>query len=274
MAVWQKTFSRADTAKSEFEPSAVKVGPWTQVALVPLTLAGFIVLWALFVKLTGYPPFILPGPGRVWASFLTLAADGALWRNTITTLNEVLAGLVLGMTVAFVLGYLLSRSRTVERLVAPYIVASQSIPIVAIAPLLVIWFGTGAISKIIVSALIVFFPILISSIAGLRSAEPDLVDLMRSLEATRWQTFVKLELPAAMPMIVSGLKVGATLSVIGAVVGEFVGADRGLGFLVKQGQGLYDTPLMFVAVLTLVVIAMSLYGLVALIERYLLAWKQ
>jgi NitT/TauT family transport system permease protein len=171
------------------------------------------------------------------------------------------------------LGYLLSRSRTVERLVAPYIVASQSIPIVAIAPLLVIWFGAGATSKIIVSALIVFFPILISSIAGLRSAEPDLLDLMRSLEATRWQTFAKLELPAAMPMIVSGLKVGATLSVIGAVVGEFVGADRGLGFLVKQGQGLYDTPLMFVAVLALVVIAMSLYGLVALIERYLLAWK-
>jgi NitT/TauT family transport system permease protein len=274
MAAWQKTLAHADAPKNEFEPSVVKVGQWTQVALVPLTLAGFVGLWALFVKLTGYPPFILPGPERVWTRFLTLAADGALWRHTATTLNEVMAGLALGMAVAFVLGYLLSRSRTVERLVAPYIVASQSIPIVAIAPLLVIWFGAGATSKIIVSALIVFFPILISSIAGLRSAEPDLLDLMRSLEATRWQTFAKLELPAAMPMIVSGLKVGATLSVIGAVVGEFVGADRGLGFLVKQGQGLYDTPLMFVAVLTLVVIAMSLYGLVALIERYLLAWKQ
>jgi NitT/TauT family transport system permease protein len=274
MAVWQKTFAHADTPKNEFEPSVVKVRQWAQVVLVPLTLAGFVGLWALFVKLTGYPPFILPGPGRVWASFLTLAAEGTLWRDTATTLNEVLAGLALGMTVAFVLGYLLSRSRTVERLVAPYIVASQSIPIVAIAPLLVIWFGTGATSKIIVSALIVFFPILISSIAGLRSVEPDLLDLMRSLEATPWQTFIKLELPAAMPMILSGLKVGATLSVIGAVVGEFVGADRGLGFLVKQGQGLYNTPLMFVAVLTLVVIAMSLYGLVALIERYLLAWKQ
>jgi ABC-type nitrate/sulfonate/bicarbonate transport system permease component len=274
MAVWQKTLAHTDMPRNEFEPSVVKVGQWTQVALVPLTLAGFVGLWALFVKLSGYPPFILPGPERVWARFLTLAADGVLWRHTATTLSEVLAGLALGMAVAFVLGYLLSRSRTVERLVAPYIVASQSIPIVAIAPLLVIWFGAGATSKIIVSALIVFFPILISSVAGLRSAEPDLLDLMCSLEATRWQTFAKLELPAAIPMIVSGLKVGATLSVIGAVVGEFVGADRGLGFLVKQGQGLYDTPLMFVAVLALVVIAMSLYGLVALIERYLLAWKQ
>jgi NitT/TauT family transport system permease protein len=226
------------------------------------------------VRVTGYPPFILPGPERVLDRLVDVAADGTLWRHTFTTLSEVLAGLFVGMTVAFALGYLLSRSRTVERLVAPYIVASQSIPIVAIAPLLVIWFGAGLASKIIVSALIVFFPILISCIAGLRSAEPDLRDLMRSLEATRWQMFAKLELPAAMPMLVSGLKVGATLSVIGAVVGEFVGADRGLGFLVKQGQGLYDTPLMFVAVLALVVIAMSLYGLVALVERYLLAWKQ
>jgi NitT/TauT family transport system permease protein len=271
MAVWHKVI-HVETSLPEPKPGPAR---WeAQAALAPLVLIGFIGLWALLVRVTGYPAFILPGPGRVWKSFITLAADGTLWRHASTTLSEVLAGLALGVSVAFVLGYLLSRSRAVERLVAPYIVASQSIPTVAIAPLLVIWFGTGATSKIIVSALIVFFPILISCIAGLRSAEPDLRDLMRSLEATRWQTFIKLELPAAMPMLISGLKVGATLSVIGAVVGEFVGADRGLGFLVKQGQGLYDTPLMFVAVISLVVIAMSLYGIVALIERYLLAWKQ
>ena len=271
MAVWQKVINGEATRS---EPKGVEARAWTQAALVPLGLAAFIGLWALFVRLTGYAPFILPGPERVWARLLTVIADGTLWRHTATTLAEVLAGLALGTSVAFVLGYLLSRSRTVERVVAPYIVASQSIPIVAIAPLLVIWFPAGITSKIIVSALIVFFPILISCIAGLRSAEPDLRDLMRALAATRWQTFTKLELPAAMPMLVSGLKVGATLSVIGAVVGEFVGADRGLGFLVKQGQGLYDTPLMFVAVISLVVIAMSLYGLVVLIERHLLAWKQ
>jgi NitT/TauT family transport system permease protein len=178
------------------------------------------------------------------------------------------------MAVASTLGYLLSRSRTIERLVTPYIVASQSVPTVAIAPLLVIWFGAGITSKVLISALIVFFPILISTLAGLRSADPELHDLMRSFEATPWQTFSRLELPAALPMIVSGVKVGATLSVIGAVVGEFVGADRGLGFLVKQGQGLYDTPLIFVAVFTLVAMAMSLYGLVTLVERTLLSWKE
>jgi len=274
MAVWQKTFTNAKTSGTPTEPGPLKEGAWRQVALVPLALATFVGLWAFIVWLTRLPPFILPGPEQVWARFVTVVADGTLLRNASVTLAEVLAGLALGMFVAFVLGYLLSRSRTVERLVAPYIVASQSIPIVAIAPLLIIWFPSGITSKVIVSALIVFFPILISCIAGLRSAEPDLRDLMRSLEATRWQTFIKLELPAAMPMIASGLKVGATLSVIGAVVGEFVGADRGLGFLVKQGQGIYDTPLMFVAVLSLVVIAMSLYGLIALAERYLLAWKQ
>ncbi len=270
MAVWQKVLN-GQTIRHE--PKTGKRQDWTHVALAPLVLAVFVGLWALFVQATGYPPFILPGPGRVWTRLLAVIADGTLWHHATLTLSEVLAGLALGMSVAFVLGYLLSRSRTVERIIAPYIVASQSIPIVAIAPLLVIWFGAGITSKIIVSALIVFFPILISCIAGLRSAEPDLHDLMRSLEATRWQTFIKLELPAAMPMIVSGLKVGATLSVIGAVVGEFVGADRGLGFLVKQGQGIYDTPLMFVAVLSLVVIAMSLYGLVAVAERFVLDWK-
>ena len=271
MAVDRKTWNEMGI---QSRPRPLLSTPWLRIGLVPVIGAAVVGLWALIIRLTGYPAFILPSPAQVWKSFLVLAINGTLWRNTLTTLGEVLAGLGLGMSVAFVLGFLLSRSRTVEQLLAPYIVASQSIPTVAIAPLLVIWFGAGATSKIIVSALIVFFPILISSIAGLRCAEPELRDVMRSLEATRWQTFIKLELPAALPMVVSGVKVGATLSVIGAVVGEFVGADRGLGFLIKQGQGLYDTALMFVAVFALVAIAMALYGLVALIERTVLAWKE
>ena len=270
MAVRHEVLNQnVERPRSRHSLSAVQA----RLLLAPLAVLGFIGMWATVVHLTDYPPFILPGPNRVWNSFLALAADGTLLRHTLTTLSEVLTGLILGMAVAFPLGYLLSRSRTVEQLVAPYIVASQSVPTVAIAPLLVIWFGAGMSSKIIISALIVFFPILISTIAGLRSAEPELRDLMRSFEATRWQTFAKLELPAALPMVVSGVKVGATLSVIGAVVGEFVGADRGLGFLIKQGQGLYDTALIFVATFTLVAIALSLYGLVSLVERSLLGWQ-
>jgi NitT/TauT family transport system permease protein len=164
---------------------------------------------------------------------------------------------------------------TIERALSPYIVASQAVPIVAIAPLLVIWFGSGLLSKVLISALIVFFPILINTMVGVRSVEPDLRDLMRSLRATRWQMFAKLEVPSALPVLLGGLKIGATLSVIGAVVGEFAGAERGLGFLISlSNNALYDTPQMFVAILALVVMALGLYGGVAYIERRALAWRQ
>jgi len=171
------------------------------------------------------------------------------------------------------LGYALAKSPTAERLLAPYIVASQSVPTVAIAPLLVIWFGPGMFSKILVAALIVFFPVLVNSIVGVRSVPEELKDLMRSLRATRWQVFAKLEAPAAMPVILGGLKIGATLSVIGAVVGEFVGSDAGLGFLINVGRGQYDTALVFVAILVLVVMALGLYTIVDRLERRLLRWR-
>jgi NitT/TauT family transport system permease protein len=178
------------------------------------------------------------------------------------------------MLVATLLGYGLAHFPIAERLLAPYIVASQSVPVVAIAPLLVIWFGTGLLSKIFVCALTVFFPILINTIVGVRSVERDLRDLMRTLEASRWQMIWLLEVPAALPTLLAGLKVGATLAVIGAVVGEFVASDRGLGYLLKQGQQLYDTPLIFVGIGTLMLLAQSLYGIVALIERLLLHWRE
>ena len=144
---------------------------------------------------------------------------------------------------------------------------------VAIAPLLVIWFGPGLLSKVLICALIVFFPVLINTVVGVRSVPDDLRDLMRSLLASRWQTLRLLELPAALPILLGGLRIGATLAVIGAVVGEFAGSDRGLGFLINVGRGLYDTALVFVAVFTLVAMALSLYGLVVLLETRLLSWQ-
>jgi NitT/TauT family transport system permease protein len=178
----------------------------------------------------------------------------------------------MGATLAILLGYGLAHFPLAERLLSPYIVASQSIPIVAVAPLLVIWFGTGVLSKVVVCALTVFFPILVNTVVGVRSVERDLRDLMRALEANRWQTVWLLEVPAALPVLLGGLKVGATLAVIGAVVGEFVASTEGLGYLVKQGQNLYDTALVFVGIGALMALAMSLYGLVALIERFVLRW--
>ena len=245
-----------------------------QLLLLPISIATLLVAWQGLIWIKGYPAFILPSPLRVWERGLIALADGTLIRHAAITLSETLSGLALGLTVAAALGYWLGQSRTLERLLAPYIVASQSVPVVAIAPLLVIWFGSGLTSKVLICALIVFFPVLINVIVGARSVEPDLRDLMRSLRANRWQTFIHLELPAALPLLLGGVKIGATLSVIGAVVGEFVGADRGLGFLISAARGQFDTALVFVAVFALVAMAMTLYGCVAVLERVLLKWKE
>jgi NitT/TauT family transport system permease protein len=172
-----------------------------------------------------------------------------------------------------VLGYLIANSRFLESLLSPVIVAFQSTPVVAYAPLLVIWFGSGPTSKVVTSALIVFFPMLLNTIVGIRNVPPHLRDLMRSMQATRWQTFTKLEIPAAMPVMLGGLKISATLAVIGAVVGEFVSASAGLGVMLTQARNQYDTPLVIVAVLTLTIIARLLYSLVSLLETRLLYWQ-
>ena len=242
--------------------------------LVIVSIGLALLGWQVLAQLGSFPSYMLPAPAQVWARFVQVLRDGSLLRNSAVTLLEVLLGLGLGVSVAAVLGYLLAKSLPLERLLSPYIVASQSIPIVAIAPLLVIWFGPSLVSKVLICALIVFFPVLINIVVGLRSVPEDLRDLMRSLRATRWQTFRLLEVPAALPVLLGGLRIGATLSVIGAVVGEFVGANRGLGFLINVGRGMFDTALVFVAVFALVAMAMALYGSVALLEMRLLAWQQ
>lgn len=244
-----------------------------QLILIPISILAAVGLWYSVARLGGFPAFILPTPNVVWRRFLQTLFEGVLIRHSLVTLVEVLVGLVIGVSVAVSLGYLLAKSQSIERLLSPYVVASQSVPIVAVAPLLVIWFGPGLFSKFLICGLIVFFPVLVNTVVGLRNVPEDLHDLMRSLNASRWQTVKMLEIPAALPVLLGGLRVGATLSVIGAVVGEFVGADRGLGFLINVGRGQYDTPLVFVAVFTLVAMALSLYGIVVLLESRLLSWQ-
>ncbi len=242
---------------------------WIALLSLFLALAG----WQLAVSLTDLPAFILPTPSDVGIRFARSLTDGSLLRHTSVTLLEVLLGLLIGTAAATVLGYLLAKSRLFERLLAPYLVASQAVPIVAIAPLLVIWFGPGIFSKVLICALIVFFPVLVNTVVGVREVPSALHDLMRSLRATRWQTLRYLEIPAALPIFLGGLRIGAALSVIGAVVGEFVGSDRGLGFLINVGRGQYDTALVFVAIFALILLALALYGIVAWLESYLLKWQ-
>jgi NitT/TauT family transport system permease protein len=251
------------------------LGNWVKRAafLIISALLGWA-LWQGFTLHSNIPSFILPSPGEVWNKFLVVIQNGTLIYHTLVTLQEVILGLTLGLSAATITGYLLAKSPVVEQVLSPYIVASQSIPIVAIAPLLVIWIGPGLFSKVLTSALIVFFPVLVNTIVGLRSVPEELYDLMKSLQANPLQRITKLEIPAALPVFLGGLRIGATLAVIGAVVGEFVGADKGLGFLVNVGRGLYDTAMVFVAVFTLVLLALTLYGSVIFLESRLLSWQK
>ncbi len=238
---------------------------WAGRLSLPIGLAVLLVLWASLARF--YPPFILPGPDDVAARFAQVAADGSLARHLIVTLTEALLGFAVGFVVAVVLGYGIAKQPLVERIVSPYVVASQAVPIVALAPLIILWFGHGLSSKVLVCALVVFFPILVNTVVALRSVDPQSRELMRSLNASAWQTFSKLELPASLPILFGGIRMGVTLCVIGAVVGEFVGADTGLGALVNLARGMFDTSLMFVALFTLIALAMSLYLMVTALER-------
>jgi NitT/TauT family transport system permease protein len=242
--------------------------------LMPVSLVLAVLLWHGLTRWGDFPAFILPPPGLVFQRLLRALTDGSLLYHTAVTLLEVLLGLLAGALSATLLGYLLARSRTLEGLLAPYLVASQAIPLVAIAPLLVIWFGPGMFSKVLICSLIVFFPVLINTIVGLRAVPDNLRDLMRSMRATNLQILRYLELPAALPVLLGGLRIGATLSVIGAVVGEFVGANQGLGFLINVARGQYDTALVFVAVFDLIGMALTLYGIVVLVESRVLRWQR
>lgn len=262
----QQTTSRPSVRRAPNTTLARRAAPWMAIVIV-------LVLWQIIFSLRLYPPFIIPSPLAVAERFYQVLLDGRLWLHTSTTLSVVLLGLVVGAAAGLTLGYLIASNRLLDSMLSPLIVAMQSTPVVAYAPLLVIWFGSGPTSKVVTSALIVFFPTLLNTVVGIRSVPQSLRDLMRVQRASRWQTLIKLEIPAAMPVLLGGLKIGATLAVIGAVVGEFVSANAGLGFLVNIARSQYDTPLVLVAVITLAAIARGLYALVALLERYLLRWQ-
>jgi len=268
---------RVDTASQPYRTasrSLLRKARRAPVILLPLGL--MLLLWQLAVAMTADSArrFLVPTPSAVASELIRLLRDGTIARHAGTTLLEMALGLALGTSVALILGYGVAHSRFVANLLEPVIVISQALPIVALAPLLTVWFGSGLASKVIVCALIVFFPILINVTSGIKGIDPRQIDLFRTLEASRTQLLRYLEIPAALPAFLSGLKVGGTLAAMGAVVGEFVASSRGLGYLVKQGQNLYDLPRMFAAILVLMTIASAVYGTLALLERFLLRWKR
>ena len=230
----------------------------------------FVLAWKAIVVLTGLPVYILPAPEIVGQSFVEAWSDGTIWPHFLTTMVEIAIGFVVGTVLGLVAGYGLARSDLFDRLASPYLVAAQAVPILVFAPLLVVWFGSGLLSKVVICSLIVFFPVAIATMVGIRSVDPRLLELGRSLRATKRQILTTLEIPAALPNIFGGLRVGVTLAVVGAVVGEYAGANTGLAVLINLARGsLFDIPLMFATVLTIALVGIVLYLAVVVAERRL-----
>jgi NitT/TauT family transport system permease protein len=240
--------------------------------VLPLLAAPviFVGIWQFAVLVAGLQPSILPHPRRVAERFVEAFAEGTMQPHLFTTLTEIAWGFAVGAILALIVGYVMARSAFAEKLFSPYIVAAQAVPILALAPLLTIWFGQGLQSKVAICALIVFFPIAVATMVGIRSVDPRLLELGRSLRATRRQVLWTIEIPAALPSLFGGFRVGVTLSVIGAIVGEWAAPTGGLGVLINLARGsLFDIPLVFATILTIALVGIGLYLVVVLFERRL-----
>lgn len=240
-----------------------------QLALLGAILIG----WEALVRLRSLPPLILPGPGLVLREIWDQVARGLLWDHLWVTLVEVLLGFAFGSVLGIGLGATVAHSDHLARILRPYVVASQAMPKLALAPILVVWFGFDLTPKVVIAALISFFPLFENTVTGLRAVDPDGVELFRSLRATSWQTFRTLRLPSAVPFIAAGLRVALILSLVGAVVGEFVGANKGLGALIIAAQGTMNTPLMFAVFAVLTLLGIALSTLADWAERLVLRWR-
>jgi NitT/TauT family transport system permease protein len=250
-------------------------GTWSgQAALTLLVLVAVLTGWSLYVRVMALSPLVLPTPYAVWDSMVENTVSGLLPMHLWVTLSEILLGFILGSVVGIVLGTVTAQSPLMRAILNPYILASQAMPKLALAPIMVIWLGFGIAPKVVITALICFFPLLENTIIGLTSANPYQLELFRALTASRWQTFSKLRIPNALPVIFAGLRVAITLAVVGAVVGEYVGANRGLGALVIATQGNFDTPLMFAVFVYLTAVGIVLYKIMELMESTFFSWRQ
>lgn len=247
--------------------------PEARRLLLPLLGAlGFVLVWEALVRALGIRPFLVPAPSLVLAELAEFPAWYAeqAFHTTAIALAGFGAAAVLGVGFAV----LITESRLLERLLFPLFIALNSVPKVAVAPLLVIWFGTGATPKIAIAFLIAVFAVVIDAALGLRSAPPDVLDLARALRGSRWQILRRVKIFAALPSIFAGLKVAMSLALVGAIVGEFVSSQRGLGYVILSAQGAFDTPRVFAALALLALLGVALIGAVELAERRAMPWRR
>lgn len=238
--------------------------------LYPLGFAiGFLVLWELVVKLFDIPVYLLPAPTEIVS-----VMDLTLGSHLIVTLSEALTGFVLANIFGFITAVIFVHSKTLEKGMFPLAIALKTTPLVALAPLLVVWMGTGFTSKVVASMLICFFPILVNSVKGLKAIEFEAWELFSTYKGTKWEIFWKLRLPTSLPYVFSALKISTSLAIVGAIVGEFVGANKGLGYVVLVSSYHMETPLMFSAIIASAVCGLLLFWSVSWIEKKLIFWQR
>jgi len=256
--------SRASAARGSVLSAVTENIP----ALVFLVL--LLVLWEVYVRAFDVHAFILPAPSAI--AEVIAAQYPNLFRHTLVTTSEIALGFAIGNAAAIVGAIVIANSRLAERIFYPLIIASQTIPKIAIAPLFLIWLGTGLAPKVVITAILCFFPTLVNTVQGLRTVDPNAVDLLRLVAASRTQLFLKLQFPNALPYVFAGLKISIALAVIGAIVAEWIGASQGLGYLVMYGGQTLRTDLTFAALAFIAVLGMVLYLAVVLVER-LVSWE-
>ncbi len=233
------------------------------VVIIAIHLA-VVLVWHLWVTVSEVPSYVMPTPEMTIRS---LAEDYNWVHNTLITMGEVFGGYVLACAVGIGLAMLFAWFKTLEATLMPLVVSLNMIPKVALGPLFIVWFSYGLVPNIFIAFSICFLPILLTTARGMHEVDPDLIDLVRSLRASRWQVFAKIQLPGSLPYVFSGMKVAVVLAVAGAIVGEFIASEEGLGYLMLQVQVTMDTAAMFMAVLLITLVGVSLYGLVLLLER-------
>ena len=237
-----------------------------------LVLLALIVIWEVWVHLADTPRWMLPAPTDIAQSF----RDD--WRllaeHTRVTLTEVLVGFGIALVAGIATGIAIDSSRLIERALYPLLIASQTIPMVVLAPLFLIWFGYGLLPKVLITALVAYFPLAVNTVDGLKSTDRDLIKLLTSMGSSRWQLFRLAKVPSALPLIFGGARISVAFSVIGAVFGEFVGAKAGLGYLMDRSAPQFETPRVFACIVILAAMGVGLFTLVSLVERLALPWRR
>jgi NitT/TauT family transport system permease protein len=242
--------------------------------LTPTLLIAFVLIWHFYVTWSGISRFIIPPPLEVWDALVDLLTTPSTLRHTWATLYETLLGFLIATVVGVALGTALGKTPWLERAVNPFVVATQVVPKVALVPLFILWFGFGPESKIVVAAVLAFFPILTNTVLGIKSVDHGHRDVMTVLNANRWQNFFCLELPSSLPAVLAGMEVGIVLSIIGAVVGEYLGGATGLGYLLVASMNNYKVGMLFAVILLLTVIGFLLYVLIGALRRLVIPWHE